>query len=263
MERLILMKMLLKINDFIDIKTSTFLILLLTFLTGQFKPILIFLALSGIHELGHLIACLCFKVEVKKITILPFGFNLQLKDYVELKPIQELIIYMAGPAMYFFNAILLSFLYQKHIFSEVTYLFAMNGNLAINLFNLLPIYPLDGFRILNSALQMFTPYKQSLKFSCIFSLFIFLGLLIYNFYQPQIVITIFLFVMQWQYIKEIPHLYRRFLYSKTSNKKYKKFKILKNYNMYKNKNNYKIEKEHILDDRKIALKLLQEKNQDF
>ena len=167
------MKMLLKINDFIDIKTSTFLILLLTFLTGQFKPILIFLALSGIHELGHLIACLCFKVEVKKITILPFGFNLQLKDYVELKPIQELIIYMAGPAMYFFNAILLSFLYQKHIFSEVTYLFAMNGNLAINLFNLLPIYPLDGFRILNSALQMFTPYKQSLKFSCIFSLFIF------------------------------------------------------------------------------------------
>ena len=53
----------------------------------------------------------------------------------------------------------------------------MNGNLAINLFNLLPIYPLDGFRILNSALQMFTPYKQSLKFSCIFSLFIFLSIL--------------------------------------------------------------------------------------
>ena len=263
MVRLILMKILLKINDFIDIKSSTFIILLLTFLTGQFKPILIFLTLSGIHEIGHFLACLCFKVEVKKMTILPFGFNLQLKDYVELKPLQEFIIYISGPAMYFVNALLLSFLYQKNIISEITYEFAKNGNLAINLFNLLPIYPLDGFRIFNSTLQMMTPYKKSLKFSCIFSLFIFFLLCIYNFYQPQIVITIFLFFMQWQYIKELPYLYRRFLYIKTSNKKYKRFKVLKNYDMYKEKNNYKIEQEKILDDRMIALKLLKENNQDF
>ena len=69
--------------------------------------------------------------------------------------------------------------------------------------------------------------------------------------------------MQWQYIKELPYLYRRFLYIKTSNKKYKRFKVLKNYNMYKEKNNYKIEQEKILDDRMIALKLLKENNQDF
>ena len=130
------MKILLKINDFIDIKSSTFIILLLTFLTGQFKPILIFLTLSGIHEIGHFLACLCFKVEVKKMTILPFGFNLQLKDYVELKPLQEFIIYISGPAMYFVNALLLSFLYQKNIISEITYEFAKNVLSNLNYYSL-------------------------------------------------------------------------------------------------------------------------------
>jgi len=98
------MKILLKINDFIDVKYSTFFILLLTFLTGQFKPILIFLILSGIHELGHLTACLIFKVKLKKMTILPFGFNLEIENKISLKSYQEMIIYLSGPFMYFIKS---------------------------------------------------------------------------------------------------------------------------------------------------------------
>ena len=255
------MKILLKINDFIDVKYSTFFILLLIFLTGQFKPILIFLILSGIHELGHLTACLIFKVKLKKMTILPFGFNLEIENKISLKSYQEMIIYLSGPFMYFINLVLLHQIYAHGIISQITFQFAINANIALNLFNLLPIYPLDGFRVLNCFTHYLLPYKKSLIISLFISLFFFAALLVYNFYNPQIVITLFLFFMQFQFIKEIPLLYKKFLLSKTFNKKHKKFKVLNNYLMYKECNNYKIENDQLLDDKKIALKLLsQQKN---
>lgn len=65
--------------------------------------------------------------------------------------------------------------------------------------------------------------------------------------------------MQFQYIKEIPILYKKFLFSKTYYKKHKKFKIIKDYDMYKECNNYKFENNEILDDKMIAFKLLGQK----
>lgn len=250
------MKILSKINDFIDIKISTYLLLLITFLSGQFKNILIFLILSGIHELGHLIVCLFFKVKVKKITILPFGFNLKIDDISYLKSYKVCIIYLFGPLMFILNLFLIKFLYVHNIISYTTYMFSKNANIAINVFNLLPIYPLDGYHIINSIMQYALTYKKTLILSVVLSIIFFIGLLIYNIYNPQIVITIFLFFMQIMYLKEIPMLYKRFLIEKTYQKKHKNFKIINNYDMYKEKNNYKIEKNAVLDDKKIALRLL-------
>ncbi len=254
------MKILYKINDFIDVKVSTFLLLFLTFLTGQFKPIIIFLTLSFIHELGHLIACLIFKVKVKKITVLPFGFNLKIDEIQYLKSYQICIIYLFGPFMFFVNLLLIHIMYHKNILSYTTFLFSKNANMAINLFNLLPIYPLDGYQVINSLIQYRLSYKKTLILSLILSIVFFVFLLIYNLYNPQIVITIFLFIMQFMYLKEIPILYHKFLIYKTYNKKHKKFKILKNYEMYKETNNYKFENGIILNDQKIAMKLLNNTN---
>lgn len=253
------MKKLLQINDLIDIKISTFLLLLLTFLTGQFKSIVIFLILSGIHEFGHLIACLLFKVEIKRIVILPFGFNLQIKDLDKLTPIKQSFVYLCGPLMFFINLAFINILYKNQLISYVTYNFCLNGNIAINLFNLLPIYPLDGFKIFNGLVQYLLPYKKSLLSGLFVSIIFFISLLVYNIFNPQIVITIFLFIMQFQYIKEIPILYKKFLFSKTYYKKHKKFKIIKDYDMYKECNNYKFENNEILDDKMIAFKLLGQK----
>lgn len=250
------MKILYRINDFFDFKISTFLLLLLSFLTGQFKTILIFLAISFIHECGHLMMCLLFKVKVLKINVLPFGFNLETKDKIKVKSYQEALIYFAGPAMYFLVNILLRILKNKFLISSVSFNFAMNANLVINLFNLLPIYPLDGFRIVNSFLQLFLPYKKTLKYSLFFSLFFTTGLIIYNFYNFQIVVTIFIILMQVKYIKEIPLLYQTFLIDKTFFKKHKKFKLLKDYNMYKDKNNYHLLNNKIMNDADIAWHLL-------
>ena len=186
------MKILYKINDFIDVKVSTFLLLFLTFLTGQFKPIIIFLTLSFIHELGHLIACLIFKVKVKKITVLPFGFNLKIDEIQYLKSYQICIIYLFGPFMFFVNLLLIHIMYHKNILSYTTFLFSKNANMAINLFNLLPIYPLDGYQVINSLIQYRLSYKKTLILSLILSIVFFVFLLIYNLYNPQIVITIFL-----------------------------------------------------------------------
>ena len=43
-------------------------------------------------------------------------------------------------------------------------------NCYIILFNLLPMYPLDGFKILNSLLEIFLSFKKSIKLSLVLSL---------------------------------------------------------------------------------------------
>ena len=244
--------------DFFDIKKSTFLVLLLAFLTGQFKTILLFLAISFIHEIGHLISCLFFKIKLKKINVLPFGFNLEIEDYTSLNSLQEMIIYASGPFTFFISNFLIIYLYNNQILSEISFQYAKNANLVINLFNLLPIYPLDGFRILNSILQFFFKYKISLKSSALISIIAFILLIVYTIKTPQIVIVIFLFLMQYKYLKEIPFLYKKFLINKTYPKKHKHYKIINNYEMYKDKNNYKMEKGKIINDQQISNKLLKQ-----
>lgn len=251
------MKKLEQLIDFFDFKKSTFFVLFFSFLTGKGKNIVLFLGISFLHELGHLLACCCFKVKLKKMNILPFGFNLEIDKEMNVSILKELIIYLSGPSTYFFISLLLSIFYQQQKISEVTFLFAKNANLVINLFNLLPIYPLDGFRVMNCAYQYFFSYRYSLKIATLTSISFFVFLIIKTIVQPQIVIVLFLFVMQIKFIKEIPHLYKLFLIKKTFYKKHKRYIILKKMDMYKERNNYYFQGNKILNDVEIAKKLLE------
>ena len=61
------MKNLFKINIF------TYILLLLSFLSGYYKEISIILLILIVHELGHFFLMKLFKIEVNKIIIFPYG----------------------------------------------------------------------------------------------------------------------------------------------------------------------------------------------
>ena len=92
------------------------------------------------HELSHILVALILKVDVKEIELLPIGINAKYENKISL--IRELIISLAGPIASIIFSI---------IFENETFVFM---NICIAIFNLIPIYPLDGGRIVQSTLKM-------------------------------------------------------------------------------------------------------------
>ena len=147
----------------IDLKIFIFLIVF--YFTKQIEIYSIIMIFAIIHEMGHMLMGILLDLKPEKVEIMPFGvavsFKLKLEDYnekiknarkIELK---KIAIAIAGPLT---NLILiLIFLYLPNTNKKIVY-----ANLLIMLFNLIPIFPLDGGRILKSMIHIFKGYKTAI-----------------------------------------------------------------------------------------------------
>ncbi len=124
-----------------------------------------------LHELGHCLMAQRYKITIHRILILPIGGMAQF-GHIPRKPLRELFITLAGPMVNFLLAgILRIFLGSplEWIYADFTYslkdlLFALLiFNLAMGLFNLLPIFPMDGGRILRAILALRYSYLASTR----------------------------------------------------------------------------------------------------
>ena len=132
-----------------------FLITLLLFiLMGRFKFIICFMLLIIVHELGHILISLLFKWKVHKIIILPFGGLTKYDDVINRPLKEEILVSISGILfqLIFYN-IFNKFIDYKH--------FNLINNFII-IFNLLPIYPLDGSKIINVLFNKITSFKNSI-----------------------------------------------------------------------------------------------------
>lgn len=130
--------------------------LLLVFLfTGLFIEFFIFLIIIIAHEAGHILACYLFSQKIKALNLTIVGgmIDVQIENLSILK---KIIIYFAGVLVNIIFLFSINFIkneyYQKVIF---------NYNLLLIIFNLLPIFPLDGFRIIESIIYLiYNPFKE-------------------------------------------------------------------------------------------------------
>ena len=113
-------------------------------------------------------------------------------------------------------------------------------NYSILIFNLLPIVPLDGYRIINIILNMYIPYSYSLKISGIISFFsMFIITFLFLFFKIKleisyIILFIFLIKKIINYFKDIPYLFNKFLIERYINKlNAKKIILIKGYRLEK------------------------------
>lgn len=117
----------------------------------MFKDFVIFSSIIFIHELGHILISLCFHWKIDKIIMLPFGGITIFQESLNKPLKEEFCIAIAGPI---FQTLFYLFLGRHHsLFSFYHY--------PILLFNLLPIVPLDGSKILSIFLHKFFSFKQT------------------------------------------------------------------------------------------------------
>ncbi|MBU6462203.1 MAG: site-2 protease family protein [Bradyrhizobium sp.] len=124
---------------------------LLYWLTGAVTAILLFVSVL-LHELGHSVIALWYKIPVRSITLFLFGGIAQIEGEPP-SAVAELLIAIAGPLVNLVLAV--SFYTVQAAVSGLEPLLGLTKylayiNLALVLFNLIPGYPLDGGRVLRA-----------------------------------------------------------------------------------------------------------------
>lgn len=225
----------------IIIHPLTYLLLLTIFLCGKFNYFLIISIILFVHDLGHILIMIKYKIRINMITIFPFGSIIDTNIKYNEKSYIKLLIALAGITFQVILYFIFNFLFKLGIISIIDYQIFMRYNLMIILFNLLPIVPLDGSKVLESILELFTPYKITLYLEVIISL-IFICILFCKsvFSLDLIIIIIFLLYKSYEFMFNIKYIYYKFRLERYLNRViYKKIKYIKNLNLlYKNRLNF-------------------------
>ena len=130
----------------------TFFLVLAILLCFDFKEeIKLALLFSLLHEAGHLSAILCLKQRPKLVCFGLFGMTIVEGNITDYNYRQELITALSGPAVNLVFAAAFLLLFEQ--FDKTVFLKCFAINAAIALFNLMPVFSLDGGRALEALLK--------------------------------------------------------------------------------------------------------------
>ena len=157
----------------IDLKIFIFLIIF--YFTRQIEIYSKLMLFALIHELGHLLAGLLVGMQPEKLELMPFGvaisfkikpeeYNKKIKKGNQLE-IKKILVALAGPITNFIVIVIILNL-NIELFKALTIIYT---NFLIVIFNLLPIYPLDGGRILKGILHINIGKQKAEKYINIIS----------------------------------------------------------------------------------------------
>lgn len=161
--------------------------LIILILSNNFLSVFSYLLCVILHEFGHFLMSNFLGYKLNQITFLPFGVSLSGKENVFYKPFHEVLIAIAGPLI---NLVLMIICFALFWCFPVIYSFLDNfyfANLITFIFNLLPVYPLDGGRVLFATLKKNKPIKNAYKIvkivGVIISIMLFVMFLISSFFK--------------------------------------------------------------------------------
>ncbi|MGD8188827.1 M50 family metallopeptidase [Brevibacillus ginsengisoli] len=189
----------------------------LSIATGYFIEVITLFVIVLIHELGHVAVAREVGWKITEIQLLPFGGVASVEDEASAEPLDEIVVALAGPFMNM-AMIFISFLFWwSGLWTTEWTAFFMKSNLLVAGFNLIPIWPLDGGRIVQALLTFVLPYRQasylSLGSSCLFSALLF-GVGLIDWQVNLMTIGAYLAIVNIQAFLRFPYQFMRFLMGK-------------------------------------------------
>ena len=150
-------------NIKIKFNSLTLYFLLIALLSGYIKNALIVLFIILFHEFGHIMMALLLGYKVLSVEIFPFGGLTKIDKLLNTKIYKDLLIATAG---ILFQLFIYLFCQIRGLTGDLI----SNYNLSIMLFNLFPIIPLDGSKIVFELLNYHLSYQKSLVIYSVISI---------------------------------------------------------------------------------------------
>jgi len=170
--------------------------------------VLLVFACIVLHEFGHALTARYFGIDTQDVTLYPIGGVARLTRMTD-KPLEEILIAVAGPAVNVVIAILLSCVLLpvaaydinlvEHTFAGSLAKFVLIMNVVLVLFNMLPLFPMDGGRVFRALLSFGLGHYRATQIAVGVGLGLtiligFTGLL-FNFISPMfLVVALFVFL---------------------------------------------------------------------
>lgn len=179
----------------IKIHFSFIVFLIYLFFINNIEYYLIFYFFAILHELAHIIVSYVLKVKISEINFLSVGLNVQYENNISYT--KEFIIASAGPIF----SLALALLFENQNFAIINFIIFMS--------NMMPIYPLDGGRIIRILLVKILGYKKGITFYKVILIFsicvlIFLNLIITVYFKNYylLVFSGYIFILANQELRK-------------------------------------------------------------
>jgi len=229
-------------------------------LTGHFVNLFVFTSLIVVHEMGHFFTSLFFKYKVDKIIIYPYGGLTKLDTMINTDIYKDLVVAISGvlfQSVYFF---IIYVLYDNGMIRDYIYNLFWLYHKSMIIFNLLPIIPLDGFKIFNLVLSKYFSFNLANKFTVFISLCTIVIFLFSNMYEKNYSIILVIGILMqniYKFYYDISYIYNRFLIERyLYDIRYKDKKVVRDENkMYKNKSHLFVRNGKIVEEKEFLSKI--------
>lgn len=188
--------------------------------TGYIFELLTLFTIVLIHELGHVACAKAFGWTITEVKLLPFGGMAETDDGALSPAWQEWIVAVAGPLQ---NGLMILIAWYAEWMGWCSSEWAkgfIQANAFIGLFNLLPILPLDGGRMMQAVCSLWMSYHRTLLVGARVSLGCSAIMLLYS-VCPVVVggklninllmLALFLLWTNWVELRNVPFRFIRFL----------------------------------------------------
>lgn len=129
--------------------------------TGHFREIIVWFFVVLIHEMGHFAGARLFNWRVSRIDLLPFGGAAVVEEHGTRPFHEEVWVAVLGPLQHIWLTGAAYVLSLSNIISADDFYWFFLLNLTLFLFNLLPIWPLDGGKVLFAFVSKWVPYRDA------------------------------------------------------------------------------------------------------
>lgn len=244
----------------IRIDYSTYILILIGLVAGYIKNIFIILCIVLVHEIGHVFFFYLYKIEIDSIVIYPFGGVSKVNKKIHERIYKDILISLGGIIFQGLLIIIVYLLYKYNLIVSSTYYMFITYNKSVILFNLIPLIPLDGSKLLLSICSKFLAYRVSYIMMIIVGSISLVGFIIYNmiFKLNDIVIYVFLLcnlvssIIEFKYVSNKFYL-ERIIYDNyydgiVSNSKDVKDMRIDKYYYYKEGNRYVNERDYLINN---------------
>ena len=196
----------------IRIDNTLYLLMFLALISGHIKRTFIILLIVLVHELGHVFFFVLFNIDIESIVIYPFGGVTKVNKKIHERIYKDVLISLGGILFQFFLYLVFFWLFSNCFIEKSTFEVFEISNLSIILFNLLPIVPLDGSKLLFSLFTKLFSFKKSLLLQKIVGCFFLVLFVLYtaNKGLNDVVTIVFLVVQLFSLFKENKYILNKF-----------------------------------------------------